>query len=87
MNYTITLTEEEQLALEYVMYDIEDWIENFTKERARVATDEIVKLTVEKCLANNVPIPGSKLDMIKLAYEQDWIDTAKNRTDLAQVNE
>jgi hypothetical protein len=81
MNYTINLTEQEQLALEFVMYDVSEWIENFTQDRARVATDEIVGLTVEKCLSNNVPVPGSKIDIIKLAYEQGWIQSAKTRTD------
>ena len=87
MNYTITLTEEEQLALEFVMYDVSEWIENFTRDRARIATDEIVKLTVEKCLSNNIPVPGSKLDIIKLAYEQGWIRSAKVRTDQAPTNQ
>ena len=79
--YTIQLNEEEQLSLEYVVYDPADWIENFTKERARIATEEIIKNTVEKCLQNNIQLPGSKLDIVKLAYNQGWIKTAKIRTD------
>lgn len=85
MNYTINLTEEEQLALEFVMYDVSKWVENFTQDRARIATDEIVQLTVEKCLSNNVPIPGSKIDIIKLAYEQGWIQSARTRTDQSET--
>lgn len=81
MEYTINISEEEQLALEHVMYDIEEWTHNFVQERARIAITDIVNLTVEKCLQQGVQVPSTKLDIIKLAYEQNWINNAKNVTD------
>ena len=64
MNYTITLTETEKLAMEYVAYDPQTWVENAFKERARIATDEIVKIAVEKFLEANQTIPGSREEIV-----------------------
>ena len=83
MNYTITLTETEKLAMEYVAYDPQDWVENAMKERARIATEEIVKLSVDKFLEAGQTIPGSREEIVAAAYANDWIQTAKNKTDNA----
>ena len=85
MQYTIELTEEEKLSLEYVTYDPTEWIVNCTKERCRIAEKEIIDLTVEKCLQNNIQVPGTKLDIIKLAYEQGWIKSAKDVSDSPSI--
>lgn len=83
MNYTITLTETEKLAMEYIAYDPQEWVENSMKERARIAIDEIVKIAVEKFLEANQTIPGSKAEIVAAAYSNGWIQTAKYRTDNA----
>jgi hypothetical protein len=83
MNYTITLTDTEKLAMEYVAYDPQDWVENAFKERARIAIDEIVKLAVDKFLAANQTIPGSREEIVAAAYSNGWIQTAKYITDNA----
>ena len=80
MNYTITLTETEKLAMEYVAYDPQDWVENAFKERARIAIDEIVKLAVEKFLAANQTIPGSREEIVAAAYSNGWIEKASDRS-------
>ena len=43
-SYTVGITTGEYLALDYVMVDQHEWSENAIKERARVATIEIVNL-------------------------------------------
>ena len=83
MNYTIELTETEKLALEYVAYDPQDWVENAMKERARLATEEIVKIAVDKFLEAGQTIPGSREEIVAAAYANNWIQTAKYRTDNA----
>ena len=83
MNYTITLTETEKLAMEYVAYDPQTWVENAFKERARIATEEIVALAVQKFLAENKTIPGSREEIVAAAYSNNWIQTAKYKTDNA----
>ena len=42
-SYTVGITTGEYKALQYVMIDQKDWIENAIKNRARIASDEIVK--------------------------------------------
>ena len=42
-SYTVGITTGEYRALQYVMIDQKDWIENAIKNRARIASDEIVK--------------------------------------------
>ena len=74
-NYTITLTEVEDMAISYVVQSQEEWINNVVHERCRIAIDEIVKICVEKCLETNTQIPGSKDDMVLLAFEQEWVKT------------
>ena len=85
MNYTVTLTDTEKLAMEYIAYDPQTWVENAFKERARIATDEIVKIAVEKFLEANQTIPGSKAEIVAAAYTNNWIQTAKYRTDNAST--
>ena len=43
-SYTVGITTGEYRALQYVMIDQKDWIENAIKNRARIASDEIVNL-------------------------------------------
>ena len=79
MNYTITLTAAEDAALSHVALSQDDWIQNAVHERCRIAIDEIVALTVQKCLETNTQIPGSKEAMITLAFEQGWVKAAAQR--------
>jgi hypothetical protein len=81
MDYTITLTDTENLAMEYVAYDPQDWIENAFKERARIAIEEIVKLAVDKFLEAGQTIPGSREEIVAAAYSNGWIQTAKYTAD------
>ena len=41
-SYSVGITTGEYKALQYVMIDQKDWIENAIKNRARIASDEIV---------------------------------------------
>lgn len=77
--YTINYTEAENLAMSYIAASVDEWIQNAAHERARIAIEDIVKITVEKCLENNIQIPGSKEEMVLLAFDQDWIKTAEER--------
>ena len=43
-SYTIGITTGEYKALQYVMIDQKDWINNALTNRARIASDEIVNL-------------------------------------------
>lgn len=82
-NYTVTYSNAEDLAMQYVAADVDDWIQNAAHERARIAIDEIVQITVQKCLETNTQIPGSKEAMVELAYEEGWVKTAAQRNEEA----
>jgi len=79
MNYTITLSAAEDKALSYAAFSQQDWIDNAVHERCRIAIDEIVQVTVAKCLETGTQIPGSKDEMVDLAFAQGWVKTAADR--------
>jgi hypothetical protein len=85
MEYTITLTDTEKAAMEYVAYDPQEWVESAFKERARLAIEDIVKLAVDKFLEANQTIPGSREEIVAAAYSNGWIQTAKYKTDNSTV--
>lgn len=76
MEYTVTLTSAQDKALSWVAASQQDWIDHVVHERCRLATEELVKICVEKCLQTNTPIPGSKDEMVELAFAQAWVKTA-----------
>jgi hypothetical protein len=65
--YTITLTDAEDKALHFVAVSAQDWIDNAVHERCRIAIDEIVNAEVQRKLANNETISGSKEDIVNAA--------------------
>jgi hypothetical protein len=77
--YNITLSAAEDAALSSVALSQQEWIDNAVHERARIAIDEIVQITVQKCLETNTPIPGSKDAMVTLSFENGWVKTAAER--------
>lgn len=86
MNYTITLSTAEDKALAYAAFSQQDWIDNAVHERCRIAIDEIAKICVEQCLANNIQIPGSKEAMVDLAFQNGWVITAAQRQAQAEAD-
>ena len=79
MDYTTTLTAAEDKALSYAAFSQQDWIDNAVHERCRIAIDEIVQVIVAKCLETGTQIPGSKDEMVDLAFAQGWVKTAADR--------
>jgi hypothetical protein len=78
-DYTITLSAAEDNALSYAAMSQQDWIDNAVHERCRIAIDEIVQITVQKCLETGTQIPSSKEAIVDLAFEQGWVKTAAER--------
>ena len=84
MDYTITLTEAEQKAMEYIAADVDEWITNAATNRARIAIDEICDLYVKHKLDNNEAITATnKPDMVLAAYEEGLVKTAAQRNEEA----
>ena len=80
MDYTVTLTEAETKAMEYVAADVQDWIDNAAHNRARIAIDEICDLYVKHKLDNNEAITATnKPDMVLAAYEEAGQDSSRKK--------
>jgi hypothetical protein len=73
--YTITLSAAEDKALHVVALSAQDWIDNAVHERCRLAIEEIVNAEVQRKLAANEPITGSKDDIVMAAD----VETAAER--------
>ena len=73
--YTITLSNAEDKALKTIALSAQDWIDNAVHERCRLAIEEIVNAEVQRKLANNETISGSKEDIVNAAN----IETAAER--------
>ena len=60
--YTITLTDAETKAMEYVALDVQDWADNALQNRARIAMDEIYNEEVARMTADPTitSIPADK---------------------------
>ena len=60
--YTISITDSEKKALEYVALSVQDWIDNAVDNRARIAIDEIYNSEVARMTADPsiTSIPADK---------------------------
>jgi aspartyl aminopeptidase len=65
--YTITLSEAEDKALGFVAFSQDDWIQNAVHHRCLVAIEEIVAAEVQRKLAANETISGTKDEIVMAA--------------------
>lgn len=73
---TISITDTEKKALDYVMLDISEWTDNAVTNRARIAKDEIISLLVAHCNANSVAIATGEDAQVTQAYTLGVVKTA-----------
>lgn len=79
MDYTVTLTETENKAMEYIINDVDGWITNAAKVRARKAIQEIVTLLVAHCNENEIALAVGQDAQVAQAYELGVVDKAADR--------
>ena len=72
---TIELTDTQYKGLEYAALSPEDWAENAVTERARIANDEIVQMTVQHCLDNGVQVPATREEIVAYAFDNELVKT------------
>ena len=76
-SYTVGITTGEYKALQYVMIDQNDWVNNALKNRARIATDEIVNLYTQFKINKGEAITAvGSTAIIEAAYNEGVIDIA-----------
>lgn len=85
MDYTITLTEAERKAMEFICVDVDDWITNAATERARLAKLEIIELLVAHCNENNVQLAVGQDAQIDQAYDLGVIQAANTLSEGSEV--
>lgn len=87
---TVTLTDTQYKGLEYAALSPQEWADNALTNRARIANDEIVNLTVEYCLDNGVQVPATREEIVAYAFANDIVKTAAERqaeAEAAQLGE
>ena len=77
MNYTITVSETERKALEYIARDVHEWITNAATNRARQAIEEIIALNTAHCNANSIAIAVREAAQVNQAYEFGVVQTGE----------
>lgn len=82
---TITLTATQMKGLEYAALSPQEWAENAVTERARIAIDEIVRLTVQHCLDNGEAIPLTREAIVAHAFEHGVVKTSAQRQAEAEL--
>lgn len=68
--YTVSITDAEKKALEYIAVSVQDWADNALQNRARIAIDEIYNEEVARMTADPdiTSIPADK-DAVVLAAD------------------
>ena len=85
MDYTITLTEAEKKAMEYIANDVDEWITNAAQNRARIAKEEIVALLVAHCNENDVQLAVGQDAQIDQAYDLGVVQAANTPSEESEV--
>ena len=80
-DYTVTLTDTEQTAMEYISADVDFWITNAATNRARIAIEEIISLNTAHCNENSIAIAVGRDAQVAQALELGVIDKAADRTE------
>jgi hypothetical protein len=62
--FTLTLSDAELKALEFVALSADDWIQNAIHERCRLAIEEMVSQEITAKLSSGQPIAGSKEEIV-----------------------
>ena len=76
---TISITDIEKKALDYICVGISTYTDNFITNRARKAIDEIVALNTAHCNANGIAIGVGVTAQVDQAYSLGVIKTAVQR--------
>ena len=79
MEYKITLTETEKLAMETITDNVLDWISNAATNRARIAKEEIISELIAHCNANEIALAVGEEAQILQAFELNVVKTAEER--------
>ena len=75
-DYTITLTDTEVKSMETVMVDVDDWITNAAKNRARIAKEDVLAANMKHCNANGITLATGEDAQVQQAYDLNVVKKA-----------
>ena len=75
-DYTITLTATEVKSLESICVDIDDWITNAAKNRARIAKEDVLAANMKHCNANSITLATGEDAQVQQAYDLNVVTKA-----------
>ena len=87
--YTITLTDAEVKAMEYVALSVQDWADNALQNRARIAMDEIYAAEVARMTADPkiTSIPADKEAVVLAAdIKSATVRQAESEAEMAAMS-
>ena len=79
MDYTITISDTEKKAMEYITADVDEWITNAAINRARIAKDEIISLNTQHCNANSIALAVGEDAQVTQAFTLGVVKTYTDR--------
>ena len=84
--YTVSISDAEKKALEYIAVSVQDWIDNAVDNRARIAMDEIYAAEVARMTADPdiTSIPADK-DVVVLAADIKSAATRQAEAEAAET--
>ena len=85
MDYTITLTDTENLAMEHDCADIDEWITNAAQNKARIIKEKIIALNTAHCNANSIAIAVGEAAQVQQAYDLKIVDKAVDRNKITTI--
>ena len=85
MDATVTATEAEKKAMEYIANDVDEWITNAAQNRARIAKEEIVALLVTHCNENDIQLAVGQDAQIDQAYDLGVVQAANSLSQESEV--
>ena len=77
--YKVTTSEHDEKCLDYVMVDIQTWIDNAVATQIRISQQEIIKLNMEHCNENGISIGVGITAQVEQAYTLGIVTTAEAR--------
>jgi hypothetical protein len=74
----IELTDTQFKAFEYVAKSPQEWVENFAKERARQAVDDIIAKLIEHCNSDGIALAVGRDAQIDQAFSLGIVTALKD---------
>jgi len=78
MDFTVSIETWEQKALSTVMIDIQEWTEYAVKERARIASENIISLLIAHCNEKEIQLAVGKEAQIQQAIDLGVVQIASS---------